>query len=51
MSQIHEKLRMTQMTRIKDSTNRKMKLIIYITNKTNLSYKYNVRTLKNSHQN
>lgn len=40
-----------QMTRIKDSTNRKMNLIIYITNKTNLSYKYNVRTLKNSHQN
>ena len=40
-----------QMTRLKDSIDRKMKLIIYITNKTNLSYKYNVRTLKNSHQN
>ena len=46
--------RILRMTRIKNSTDRKMRLIIYIinkTNKTNLSYRHNVRTLKNSHQN
>ena len=46
--------RILRMTRIKNNTDRKMRLIIYIINKmnkTNLSYKHNVRTLKNSHQN
>lgn len=46
--------RILRMTRIKNNTDRKMRLIIYIinkTNKTNLSYRHNVRTLKNSHQN
>jgi len=46
--------RILRMTRIKNNTDRKNEAnYIYInkTNKTNLSYRHNVRTLKNSHQN